>query len=73
LAASPGSFRGQGGPGRNRGGWDDGKMKLLFEMVYVILPLPVKLVVKEDSFVKFCFSRRDRLLPSVASESAPGD
>jgi hypothetical protein len=45
---------------------DDSKMQLLFRVVYAALPAPVKVLVQEQSFVQFCFSRRDRLLPPAA-------
>jgi hypothetical protein len=38
-------------------------MERLFKVVYLALPFPLNLAVKEDAFVKFCFGRRDQLLP----------
>ena len=38
-------------------------MESLFKLVYAALPFPVHMAVKEEAFVKFCFSHRDRLLP----------
>jgi hypothetical protein len=50
------------GPAALAAAQDDQKMESLFKLVYIALPLPVHLVIKEDAFVKYCFSHRDRLL-----------
>jgi hypothetical protein len=41
---------------------DDGKMTEISQFVYGELPLPVRLVVKEDDFVRFCLDNRDKVL-----------
>ena len=51
---------------------DDEKMRSLFKIVYVALPFPIPLAVKEEVFVKFCFSHRDRLMPELGTETKPG-
>jgi hypothetical protein len=38
-------------------------------MAYEAMPFPVRMAVKEDVFVQFCFSHRDRLLPSGESSA----
>jgi hypothetical protein len=43
---------------------DDEKMQSLFKLVYMALPFPVHLAIKEDAFIKFCFEHRDRLMQS---------
>ena len=57
-------FREKVGPAALAAAHDDEKMKRLCEVVYGALPFPVKLAVKEDAFVRFCFEHRDRLMPS---------
>ena len=42
----------------------DDTMRPLFKLAWEAMPFPVRMVVKEDIFVEFCFSNRDRLLPS---------
>jgi hypothetical protein len=51
------------GPAALAAAQNDQAMESLFKVVYVALPFPVHLVVKEPAFVAFCFSHRDRLLP----------
>lgn len=41
---------------------DDGKMTEASKFVYGELPLPVRLVLKEDDFVAFCLKNRDKVL-----------
>jgi len=40
---------------------NDEMMGTLLTPVYKLLPLPVRLVIKKDVFLKFCFDNRDRL------------
>jgi hypothetical protein len=56
-------FREKVGPAALAAAQDDSKMELLFKVVYSVLPGPVKLLVNEGSFVQFCFSHRNDLLP----------
>jgi hypothetical protein len=51
------------GPAALTAAQNDGQMERLFKVVYLALPFPLNLAVKEDAFVKFCFGRRDQLLP----------
>lgn len=46
---------------------DDGKMAEVSRFVYGELPLPVRLVVKEDDFVSFCLKNRDKVLANPSS------
>ncbi len=62
-------FREKVGPAALAAAQDDEHMEKLFKLVYVALPFPIHLAVKEEAFVKFCFAHRDRLL---AGESAAG-
>ena len=41
---------------------NDKTCEVLFLQVYKQLPLPIRLVVKKDLFVKFCFDNRDKLV-----------
>lgn len=41
---------------------DDAKMTTYSKVVYALLPGAIRVVVKEDSFVAFCFSHRSKLL-----------
>jgi hypothetical protein len=56
-------FQEKVGPGALAAAQDNSKMELLFRIVYSVLPSPVKVVVKEGTFIQFCFSHRDQLLP----------
>jgi len=44
------------------GAKDEKVMKDLFIIVYKQLPFPVRLIVKQDIFVKYCFEHRDRFI-----------
>jgi len=41
---------------------NDEMMEILLTPVYKLLPLPVRLVIKKDMFLKFCFKNRERLI-----------
>jgi hypothetical protein len=62
-------FQEKVGPAALAAAQNDEAMQILFKLVYAALPFPVHLVVKEPAFMAFCFSRRDRLLPSAAAGS----
>ena len=62
-------FKEKVGPTALAAAQDDHKMELLFKAVYSALPFPVRLAVKEVSFVKFCFAHRNQLLPSGEAKS----
>ena len=59
-------FQEKVGPAALQAAQDDQKMEQLFKVVYVALPFPVKMVVKEGAFIKFCFEHRNELLPPKA-------
>ncbi len=63
-------FQEKVGPAALAAAQDDQTMEMLFKVVYAALPFPVHFVVKEPAFVTFCFSHRDRLLPSSTAGSA---
>jgi hypothetical protein len=56
-------FQEKVGPAALAAAQNDETMTKLFKVVYLALPMPVHIVVKEELFVKFCFAHRDRLLP----------
>lgn len=60
-------FREKIGPAALAVAQDDEQMEKLFKLVYLALPFPIHLAVKEEAFVKFCFANRGKLL---AGESA---
>jgi hypothetical protein len=64
-------FREKVGPAALAAAKDDETMQSLFKLVYMALPFPVHLAIKEDAFIKFCFERRDRLMPT--GEAAAGE
>jgi len=53
------------GPAALAAAQDDDQMRAVFKMAHGALPFPVRLAVKEDAFIQFCFSHRDNLLPKV--------
>lgn len=63
-------FREKVGPAALAAAQNDEQMEKLFKLVYMALPFPIHLAVKEEAFVKFCFAHRDTLLP--AAEGAAG-
>ena len=56
-------FQEKVGPAALSAAQNDEAMERLFKVVYLALPFPVNLAVKEDAFVRFCFQNRNRLLP----------
>lgn len=44
---------------------DDAKLTAAFKNIYTVLPAPVRLAVKEDKFVEFCFAHKDQVLAKV--------
>jgi hypothetical protein len=57
-------FQERVGPAALAAAKSDDTMRSLFKMAYEAMPFPVRMAVKEDVFVQFCFSHRDKLLPS---------
>lgn len=41
---------------------DDAKLTTLFETVHGSMPLPFRLIIKQDVFVEFCLKNRNRFL-----------
>ena len=58
-------FQEKVGPAALSAAQNDEQMERLFKVVHLALPFPINLAVKEEAFVKFCFGRRDRLLPQT--------
>jgi hypothetical protein len=56
-------FQEKVGPAALAAAQDDDQMRSVFKMAHQALPFPLRLVVKEDAFVQFCFAHRDNLLP----------
>jgi hypothetical protein len=56
-------FRSKVGPAALAAVQDDGQMATVIGLVYDALPFPVRPLVKQDVFVKFCLGHRDKLLP----------
>jgi hypothetical protein len=56
-------FQERVGPAALAAANDDAKMELLFKLVYAALPFPIHMAIQEPVFIKFCFARRERLLP----------
>lgn len=52
------------GPAALAAAKNDETIRPLLERVYWRLPLPVRMVVKEETFVRFCLKNKDRLVPS---------
>jgi hypothetical protein len=65
-------FQEKVGPAALAAAQDDEKMKSLFKLVYAALPFPVHLAVKEEAFISFCFSHRDRLMPTGEAGAGSG-
>jgi hypothetical protein len=55
-------FREKVGPAALAGAKDDKMMNAIFTTVHKQLPLPVRLVIGKDKFVKYCFMHRDRFI-----------
>ena len=65
-------FQEKVGPAALAAAKNDEQMLTLFKLVYAALPFPVHMAVKEDAFVKFCFSHRDRLMPAGEAGAGSG-
>lgn len=55
-------FREKVGPAALAATKDDEKFASAVKIVYEALPFPVKLAVKQESFLQFCLAHRDRLI-----------
>jgi len=51
------------GPAALEAARNDDQMRAVFKMAHEALPFPLRMLVKEDAFVQFCFAHRDNLLP----------
>ena len=58
------------GPSALAAAQNDDAMRAVFKIAHKALPFPLGMVIKEDTFVDFCFAHRDNLLPK--SQSAGG-
>jgi hypothetical protein len=63
-------FKEKVGPAALAAAHNDQTMESAFKLVYAALPFPIHLAVKEEVFVKFCFSHRDKLL--LSGDAAAG-
>ena len=61
-------FKEKVGPAALAAAKDDQTMTAAIKIVYLALPFPVHLVVKEPQFVEYCLAHRDRLLAEGPSE-----
>jgi len=52
---------------------DDEKLTTYLRIVHEALPLPLRLAIKEETFIRVCLQHRDRWLPALqeSSGSAP--
>jgi hypothetical protein len=57
------------GPAALEAAKNDDQMRSVFQMAHQALPFPVRMVVKEDAFIQFCFAHRDNLLPKGEATS----
>jgi hypothetical protein len=46
---------------------DEEKLKGAFKGVYMVVPLPIKLVLSEDKFVQLCMDNRQKFIPADAA------
>ena len=44
---------------------DDKRVRLFFKTSYPLLPLPLRLLVNEKDFVRFCLNKKHLLIPTV--------
>lgn len=58
------------GPAALAAAQNDDQMRTVFSMAHQLLPFPVRMFVKEETFVQFCLAHRDDLLPKVINASA---
>ena len=57
-------FQEKVGPAALAAAKNDDTMRSVFKLAYEALPFPLRMAIKEDVFMQFCFSHRDNLLPS---------
>ena len=56
-------FQEKVGPAALAAAENDDALEKLFKVVYLARPFPLHLAISQDVFVKFCFERRNALLP----------
>jgi hypothetical protein len=64
-------FQEKVGPAALAAAQDHKTMESLFKLVYSALPFAVRMAVKEDAFLNFCFGHRARLLPASSPKASP--
>lgn len=47
---------------------DNDRLKPIFETTYQALPLPIRTLVKQDTFVNFCLSKKDLLFANSTTK-----
>ncbi len=66
-------FKDKVGPAALAAAKNDDQMRSVFKMAHQALPFPLRMLLKEEAFVQFCFTHRDNLLsPSAASSPQDG-
>lgn len=58
------------GPAALAAAKNDDQMRSVFKMAHEALPFPLRMIVKEDAFIQFCFLHRDKLLPKNEAAGA---
>jgi hypothetical protein len=48
---------------------DDKNLAVLGRSAYGLLPFPVRLIVREEAFIRFCLAHRDKLLTGSSGDS----
>jgi hypothetical protein len=48
---------------------DDKNLTILGRSAYGLLPFPVRLIVKEEAFIRFCLAHRDKLITGSSEDS----
>lgn len=63
-------FQEKVGPAALAAAQNDEQMRSVFKMAHEALPFPLRMVIKEEQFIQFCFSKRDNLLPKTGATGA---
>ena len=63
-------FQEKVGPAALAAAQDDATMTRIIMVVYEALPFPLRMMVKQEAFLKFCLSHRDRLLAEASGSGA---
>jgi hypothetical protein len=51
---------------------DDEKLKGSLRVIHDALPLPIRLAIKEDTFIRVCLDKRDRWMPKEEGDESTG-